>query len=118
MLSEDVIPAFAWVADFMRKTYLPGANKELGALALPNGRAYYGALVRYFTTLDDATPESIHQRNEAFAPPPDLLLLLEIPPQQGLDRIAQQRERDGFERLDYLERVAAIFAAMRFNPHR
>ena len=28
---------------------------------MPNGRAYYGDLVRYFTTLPDATPEKIHR---------------------------------------------------------
>ena len=74
---------------------------------------YYFSTMAYQGALG-YDPESIRQRNEAFAPPPDLLLLLELPPQQGLERIAQQRERDGFERLDYLERVAAIFAAMRF----
>jgi dTMP kinase len=74
---------------------------------------YYFSTMAYQGALG-YDPEQIRQRNEVFAPPPDLLLLLEIPPQQGLERIAQQRERDGFERLDYLERVATIFAAMRF----
>ncbi len=74
---------------------------------------YYFSTMAYQGALG-YNPESIRQRNEAFAPPPDLLLLLEIPPKQGLARIAQQRERDGFERLDYLERVAALFATMQF----
>lgn len=59
-------------------------------------------------------PDSIRQQNEAFAPPPQLLFLLDLPPAQGLDRIRQKRQLDAFERLDYLEQVAAIFAAMDF----
>jgi thymidylate kinase len=58
--------------------------------------------------------EVIRQRNEAFAPPPHLLLLLDIAPHQGLQRVQQQRQLDGFERLDYLQGVAAIFARMDF----
>lgn len=58
--------------------------------------------------------EVIRQRNEAFAPPPHLLLLLDISPHQGLQRVQQQRQLDGFERVDYLQRVAAIFAQMDF----
>ena len=60
------------------------------------------------------SPEELQQQNEVFAPPPQLLFLLDIPPAQGLDRIRQNRQLDAFERLDYLERVAAIFAAMDF----
>jgi dTMP kinase len=68
--------------------------------------AYQGAL-----HLD---PEEIRARNEAFAPPPDLLLLLHLPAAQGLQRVQQRGTLSHFERLDYLERVAAIFAAMDF----
>jgi dTMP kinase len=58
--------------------------------------------------------EMIRQRNEAFAPPPHLLLLLDISPHQGLQRVQQQRPLDDFERLDYLQRVATIFAHLDF----
>lgn len=58
--------------------------------------------------------EEIRLQNEAFAPPPDLLFILAIPPAQGLQRVRQRGELSHFERLDYLERVADIFAAMRF----
>ena len=68
--------------------------------------AYQGAL-----HLD---PEAIRVRNEAFAPPPDLLFLLDLPAEQGLQRVRQRGALSHFERLDYLERVAAIFTAMRF----
>ena len=48
------------------------------------------------------------------APPPHLLFLFEIDPAQGLERVQRARQLDGFERLDYLQQVAAIFAAMEF----
>jgi dTMP kinase len=53
-------------------------------------------------------------RSEAEFPIPDLALLFEIAPEQGLARV---RARGGaaepaFERADYLARVAAIFAAI------
>lgn len=68
--------------------------------------AYQGAL-----GLD---PQMIQQRNEAFAPPPDLLFLLDIDPAQGWQRILQRGGHNTFEHLDYLERVAEIFATLTF----
>jgi uncharacterized protein (DUF885 family) len=41
-------------------TYLPGTRTTFGASELPNGRDYYRAQVRWFTTLD-ASPEEIHE---------------------------------------------------------
>lgn len=61
VLTEAVIPAFARLATFMKEEYMPGARETLGASALPKGEAYYAALVRYYTSLDDATPEEIHE---------------------------------------------------------
>jgi uncharacterized protein (DUF885 family) len=46
---------------FVQKEYRPGARKTLGATQLPNGQAFYAQRVRSYTTLDDATPESVHQ---------------------------------------------------------
>lgn len=60
-LSEDVIPAFAALAAFMNEEYLPSSRETLGISSTPDGDAYYAALVRYYTTLDDATPDSIHE---------------------------------------------------------
>jgi dTMP kinase len=68
--------------------------------------AYQGAL-----HLD---PEEIQACNEAFAPPPDLLFLLHLPATQGWQRVQQRGTLSHFERLDYLERVATIFATMQF----
>jgi dTMP kinase len=74
---------------------------------------YYFSTIAYQGALQ-LDPEEIRVRNEAFAPPPDLLFLLELPAEQGFQRVRQRGALSHFERLDYLERVAAIFAAMRF----
>lgn len=60
ILRETILPAYQRVATFMRETYTPAAAPKVGALHQPNGDAYYRALVQYYTTLDDATPEAIH----------------------------------------------------------
>ena len=44
----------------MVETYIPGCRTSLGATELPNGKAYNGCLVRYFTTLD-ISPEDVHR---------------------------------------------------------
>ena len=62
LLSSKVIPAYAEIREFMRERYVPGARRSLGASDMPDGDAYYAALVRYYTTLDSATPRSIHER--------------------------------------------------------
>ena len=74
---------------------------------------YYFSTMAYQGALG-CDPETIRQQNEAFAPRPDLLFLLEISPTQGLQRVRKDREPDDFERLDYLERVAMLFAGMQF----
>lgn len=60
-LNESVIPAYADFQKFFENEYRPAARKTIDAYSLPDGRAYYTDLVRYFTTLPDATPEQIHQ---------------------------------------------------------
>jgi dTMP kinase len=52
--------------------------------------------------------------SEAEFPLPDLVLLLELAPEAGLARVRERGTAiEGvFERADYLERVAAIFAAL------
>jgi uncharacterized protein (DUF885 family) len=57
---EGVIPAYRRFLEFMTKEYIPGARKTTGASDLPQGRAYYDALVKSFTTLD-VTPEQVHE---------------------------------------------------------
>jgi len=74
---------------------------------------YYFSTIAYQGALQ-LNPVEILARNTAFAPPPDLLFLLHLPAAQGLQRVRQRGALSHFERLDYLERVAAIFAAMDF----
>jgi uncharacterized protein (DUF885 family) len=61
VLGTEVIPAFARAAKFMREEYLPKAREDVGASGLPDGSAYYDALVRYYTTRDDARADAIHK---------------------------------------------------------
>jgi len=57
-----------------------------------------------------ADPEIILSQNEAFAPQPDLLVILDVSPQTGLQRIRERGdEPNKFETLDSLERARAIF---------
>jgi dTMP kinase len=53
----------------------------------------------------------IRRMNEAVAPRPDLVLLIDFDPQAGLRRIRESRGDvpDDFERLDQLEAIRAIF---------
>ncbi len=74
---------------------------------------YYFSTIAYQGALG-LDPQTIQARNEAFAPTPDLLFLLDIPPAQGLQRVHQRGGATAFERLDYLERVAQVFAGMSF----
>jgi dTMP kinase len=69
--------------------------------------AYQGAL-----GLD---PEMILNRNERIAVLPDLVLLLDIPVQTGLQRISSFRKSgpDLFESGPYLEKVRSIFLGIR-----
>lgn len=61
-LTEAVAPAFARLEVFFNTEYRQEARRTLGASELPDGRAYYGDLVRYFTTLPDPSADSVHTR--------------------------------------------------------
>lgn len=60
-LTQAVAPAYRDFQRFFDDEYRPRARRTLGAYALPNGRAYYADLVRYYTTLPDVTPDQVHQ---------------------------------------------------------
>jgi len=59
-LTNAVKPAYATFQKFFEEEYKPAARTTIGASELPNGRAYYADLVRYYTTLPDATAETVH----------------------------------------------------------
>jgi uncharacterized protein (DUF885 family) len=60
VIHDDVIPVYRHFLNFMETEYLPRARTTIAASDLPDGKNYYAARVRHFTTLD-LTPEQVHQ---------------------------------------------------------
>ena len=60
-ITRAVIPSFDSFRTFFDTEYRPHMRHTIAATSLPNGRAYYADLVRYFTSLPDATPQQIHR---------------------------------------------------------
>lgn len=59
VLREIVAPAYAKLLTMIRTEYLPKARTTLAATAMPDGQAYYKAMIEKFTTLD-LTAQQIH----------------------------------------------------------
>jgi uncharacterized protein (DUF885 family) len=59
-ITDEVLPAYARFAEFVRKDYAPKGRTEFGVWALPNGDARYRIAVRQNTTTN-FSPEEIHQ---------------------------------------------------------
>ncbi|WNO53417.1 DUF885 domain-containing protein [Stakelama saccharophila] len=59
-IRNSVIPAHKKLLAFLRNDYIPGAQPSIAAYDLPDGKAYYRAKIKEFTTLD-LTPEQIHR---------------------------------------------------------
>jgi len=55
----SVVPGYQALLDFLTETYIPAARDEIGAGALPNGRAYYEHCMQRYTTLE-ISPEEVH----------------------------------------------------------
>jgi uncharacterized protein (DUF885 family) len=60
-ITSAVVPAYRALLSFFTEEYLPGARATIGASDLPEGKAYYAWLVRYYTTVD-TTPEEVHRK--------------------------------------------------------
>lgn len=61
-----------------------------------------------------ADPEAVLRLNEAFAPAPHLVLLLDCEPVRSLERICARGDvPDAFEKLEALEAVRRIFLSIR-----
>ncbi len=60
VIAEEIAPRRKAFAVFMETEYLPKARPQIGISSLPNGKAYYEALVRHHTTTD-MTPDEIHE---------------------------------------------------------
>jgi uncharacterized protein (DUF885 family) len=58
-IASAVIPAYRDFQAFFTKEYMPRARKTIAASDLPDGRAYYEDLVRYYATYD-ITPDRVH----------------------------------------------------------
>ena len=63
-IRESVQPAYRELLAFMRTEYLPGTRKSIAAYDLPDGKAFYRAKIREFTTLD-SDPAQIHAFGES-----------------------------------------------------
>ncbi|MGH7502010.1 MAG: DUF885 domain-containing protein, partial [Longimicrobiales bacterium] len=59
LLRDIVVPEYTKLLAFMRNEYLPRARTTLAATAMPDGEAYYQAMIVKFTTLTP-TPRQIH----------------------------------------------------------
>jgi uncharacterized protein (DUF885 family) len=59
-IGKSVVPAYADLLRFMRVEYIPKSRSELSAESLPDGKAYYRAKIKEFTTLD-LEPDTIHK---------------------------------------------------------
>lgn len=57
---DQVLPAYARFAGFLRDEYAPRGRAEPGVWALPDGEARYAAAVKRMTT-SNLTPEEIHE---------------------------------------------------------
>jgi uncharacterized protein (DUF885 family) len=58
-IRDSVAPANRALLTFMRTEYIPHARDTIAAEALPDGKAFYQAQIREYTTLD-MTPDQIH----------------------------------------------------------
>jgi dTMP kinase len=74
---------------------------------------YYFSTIAYQGALG-IDPVQIRRLNEAFAPVPNLVLVLMVPPAQALKRIRQGRGQadDMFEREDYLNKVDSVYRTL------
>jgi uncharacterized protein (DUF885 family) len=52
IIRERIVPAYRQLATYFNDEYLPKARNSIAAADLPNGKAYYDFLARYYTTTD------------------------------------------------------------------
>ncbi len=86
--------------------------------ALKNGKIvimdrYYYSTMAYQGALG-LDVNKIKEENEKFAPKPDLVIILDVPPEVGLARITNNRkeELNYFETLEYQGKVRELFLSM------
>jgi uncharacterized protein (DUF885 family) len=64
VIRDTVQPAYKDLLTFMRTEYIPGTRTSLAAYDLPDGKSFYQAKIREFTTVDE-DPATIHARGES-----------------------------------------------------
>lgn len=95
-------------AEHVRELILPALAR--GAVVLLDRYYYSNAAYQGAAGLD---VDHVLALNEAFAPPADVLLLLDLPVSGGLGRIAGRGDRaNAFEQADTLQRVRELFLGM------
>lgn len=93
---------------------LLGPSLERGAFVLVD-RYYYSTVA--YQGPRGMDPADLLAKNEAFAPQPDIVAIIDVDPQVGLDRIRLRGdEADLFENFDALTQSRAIFQSME-GPH-
>ena len=77
---------------------------------------YYFSTIAYQGALG-LNPDKIKSDNEAFAPAPEIVFLLKVPPRVGLRRIQKYRNEEPnlFEREENLTEVSRIFDLLKDN---
>ena len=109
MSPEDELAAF--IAD--RKEHVETLIRPAlarGALVVID-RYYYSTVA--YQGARGLDPKSLLQKNRAFAPVPDLVVLVDVDPKAALERIASRGQgTDLFENLTALTRVREIFLSL------
>ncbi|HEX7801260.1 MAG TPA: DUF885 domain-containing protein [Pseudoxanthomonas sp.] len=59
VIASDVVPAYRKLQTYFNDQYLPKTRESIAATDLPDGKAYYDFLARYYTTTE-LTAEQIH----------------------------------------------------------
>jgi uncharacterized protein (DUF885 family) len=59
LVTED-LPAWQRYRSYLADVYVPHARESISVSAMPDGKAWYAYLLRYFTTTD-RTPEQLHE---------------------------------------------------------
>ena len=59
IIRDKIVPAYRQLATYFNDEYLPKARNSIAASDLPNGKAYYDFLARYYTTTE-LTAAQIH----------------------------------------------------------
>lgn len=100
--------------------FLKDRREHVNELILPRLREGCVVIVDryYFSTAAyqgarGMDPQELIRRNEEFAPEPDLLVLFDLPVEDGLSRVrARGDQADHFEQVEALRRVREIFLSI------